>query len=345
MNRDCPVVGKEGERLQMAHGGGGQMTQDLLAELLPLLPGAPPVAERHDGVVLAAMGADIAFTTDSYVVRPLTFAGGDIGSLAVIGTCNDLSMCGATPQWLSCALIIEEGLSRATLQQVMRSMAVAARDSAVAIVTGDTKVVERGKGDGLYINTAGIGVLPPGRRPGPWNLQPGDVVILSGDLGRHSMAVMAARGELQFAETMTSDLAPLAPAVAALYAAGVSVHGLRDLTRGGLAANLAELGASAGLAMVVEEEAIPVLPAVQAAAAILGLDPLHMANEGRFVAMVPKSDAERAVAALKGVPVAAGARVVGEVVAGPAGRLSLKGLYGTSRVVPRLSGLDLPRIC
>jgi len=312
--------------------------------------------ERHDGALLAldaesakllAAGARLAFTTDGYVVKPLVFSGGDVGSLAVHGTVNDLAMCGARPLWLSAAFVLEEGLPLDVVRQVARSMGSAAREAGVALVTGDTKVVERGKGDGIYVTTAGVGLVPPGVSIGPQRIRPGDAVLLSGDLGRHGIAVLARREGLELESPIESDSAPLSPAVSALLEAGLDVHCLRDLTRGGLASALVELTEAAGLEVEVAEAAIPIGPEVAGACEVLGLDPLHVANEGRFVCFLPSAQADAALEVLRGVPVSAGATRIGEVrAAGPSGPLVvLETALGTRRVVDMLSGEQLPRIC
>ena len=280
------------------------------------------------------------------MVRPLLFPGGDIGRLAVCGTANDLAMSGARPRYLSCALIIEEGLPFAELGAILGSMADSARELGMALVTGDTKVVEKGSGDGLYINTSGVGSIADGVDIAPQRIAGGDLVIVSGDIGRHGMAVMAQRESLQFENPLHSDCAPLWPAVEALLAAGVEVHCLRDLTRGGLATALVELAESAGRCMEVDEAAIPVSAAVSGACEMLGMDPCHVANEGRFVAFVAEHQGDRALRVLRRLPVAAAGCVIGRVTQSSArprviGRTAL----GSQRLMERLPGELLPRIC
>jgi hydrogenase expression/formation protein HypE len=340
----CPPAAGEGEVIQLAHGGGGRAMARLLDTVIRPAFHDPELERRHDGAVVALDGA-AAFTTDSYVVRPLFFPGGDIGALAVHGTVNDLAMCGARPLCLSVGLILEEGLPLATLRRVVASMRDAAALAGVRLVTGDTKVVDRGKADGLFVNTAGLGRVVAPQPVGPAGVRPGDLVVLSGDVGRHGMAVMAARESLGFESAIESDCAPLAQPVLALFGAGVAVHCLRDLTRGGLASAAVEIAEAAGLSIALDETAIPVREDVGAACELLGLDPLHVANEGRFLAFVPPRDAERAVAVLKGHPVAAGAAVIGEVGEGPPGRVSCRGALGVARVLDMLNGEQLPRIC
>lgn len=343
----CPRPCDDGDVVRLAHGGGGRAMNRLIDDLIaPALDGGH-LARRHDGAVVPVNGGGrLAFTTDSYVVKPLFFPGGDIGALAVNGTVNDLAMCGARPDYLSVALIMEEGLPLATLRRVVASMRKAADAAGVELVTGDTKVVDRGKADGLFINTAGIGAVPDGVEIGPQAVRPGDVVLVSGDIGRHGIAVMAAREALGLETAVASDCAPLHEPVAALVAAGVAVRCLRDLTRGGLASALVEIAESSGRAIAVEESAIPVAPPVRAACEILGLDPLHVANEGRFVAIVRGDDAERARAILAGHTQCAGAAVIGRVEeALQRGGVTVISAIGGARVLDMLSGEQLPRIC
>jgi hydrogenase expression/formation protein HypE len=287
----------------------------------------------------------VAFTTDSYVVRPLFFPGGDIGSLAINGTVNDLAMCGARPLYLSAGFIIEDGLPMDTLECVVASMRAAAEVAGVSVVTGDTKVVERGKADGLYINTSGVGRLLSETPIAPSQVKPGDRVIVSGDLGRHGIAVMAARENLGFESAIESDCAPLADPALALIEAGIAVHCLRDLTRGGLASALVEIAETASLAILLEEDRIPVRDDIRAACELLGFDPIHVANEGRFVAFIAEDDADRALAVLQRHDIAADAAIVGSVREASRGQVTLKSALGSTRAVDMLSGEQLPRIC
>ena len=305
----------------------------------------PSLDQRHDGAVLDRPDGRIAFTTDAYVVHPPVFPGGDIGSLAVHGTVNDLAMCGARPAALSAAFVLEEGFPFATLDTLTQSMARAANEAGVAIVTGDTKVVDRGKADGVFVVTAGVGHVPAGVNVAPSRIQPGDAIMISGDIGRHGTAILAVREGLSFDTTLESDCACLAPAVRALLDAGVDIHCLRDCTRGGLATAAIELARDSGCAMILEERAIPVDDAVRGACELLGLDPLYVANEGRFIAVVPAGQADRALDALHDVPVSAGARVAGRVDGDAAGRVVLDSHLGTQRILDLLSGEQLPRIC
>jgi hydrogenase expression/formation protein HypE len=290
-------------------------------------------------------GVRLAFTTDSYVVNPLIFPGGDIGTLAINGTVNDLAMAGARPLYLSAGFIVEEGLGMETLARVARSMRAAADGAGVHIVTGDTKVVDRGKGDGLFINTSGLGVVEARDPIAPNRVQPGDVVLVSGDLGRHGIAVMAAREGLEFETTLESDTAPLASLVLALIHAGVDIHCLRDLTRGGMASALNEIAEAAGASIEIDERCVPVRDDVRGACELLGFDPLYVANEGRFVAFVPQRDAERAVEILQARAHGAGAAVIGRVIGVGDPTVVVRSLLNTRRVLDMLSGEQLPRIC
>jgi hydrogenase expression/formation protein HypE len=305
----------------------------------------PSLAARHDGAVFDAGPGRLAFTTDSYVVRPLFFPGGDIGTLAVNGTVNDLAMCGARARFLSAGFILEEGLPMETLWRIVQSMQQAAAVAGVELVTGDTKVVDRGKGDGVFINTAGIGQVVARRPIGPASVQAGDTVLVSGDLGRHGMAIMAVRENLSFESAIESDCAPLVNPVMALIDEGVDVHCLRDLTRGGLASALAEIAEAARVAIAIDEAQIPVREDVRGACEILGFDPLYVANEGRLVAFVAAADTERALACLARDPGAIGATRIGAVRESPAGVVTMRSGIGATRIVDMLSGEQLPRIC
>jgi hydrogenase expression/formation protein HypE len=341
----CPLPLDRYPRVLMAHGGGGTLSRQLLETLFIPSFANRFLEQRHDGARLELPSGRIAFTTDSYVVQPLFFPGGDIGSLAVNGTVNDLAMCGARPLYLSAGMILEEGLEMETLWRVTRSMGRAAQAAGVQLVTGDTKVVDRGKGDGIFVNTAGIGVLEHDHAIGPASLRAGDRVLLSGDLGRHGIAIIAARENLAFETTVESDCAPLAEAVLRLFSAGIEVHCLRDLTRGGLASALVEIATAAGLGVRIEESSVPVLEEVRGACELLGFDPLYVANEGRFVAFVAEADAERALEVLRAHPLGAGAVLIGAVEEDPRGLVRLLTPIGATRIVDMLSGEQLPRIC
>jgi hydrogenase expression/formation protein HypE len=339
----CPVPAPP-DRIGIAHGGGGRLTQRLIDTIFRPAFSNPALDAAHDGAALEIAGARLAFTTDTYVVRPLFFPGGNIGDLAVNGTVNDLAMCGARPLSLSAAFVLEEGLPLADLQAVVSSMRDAAQRAGVTIVTGDTKVVERGKGDGIFITTAGIGVVEHATIA-PDRVRAGDAVIVSGDLGAHGVAILSVREGLEFKGATASDTAPLWEPVEALLTNGIDVHCLRDLTRGGLASALNEIAATARLSISLDEAAIPTGPVVRAACELLGLDPLYVANEGRFVAFVAPGDAARAVEVLGGVDVSRGAVIAGHVEDGRRGLVMLRSRIGGSRVLDLLSGEQLPRIC
>ncbi len=339
----CAIGVAAGDAIELAHGGGGLMTRRLIDDVFRPAFARSPDDLTHDGAVLDIAGARLAFTTDSYVVRPLFFPGGDIGSLAVNGTVNDLAMCGAEPLYLSVGLVIEEGFAMDDLRRVVASMRQAAMVAGVQVVTGDTKVVERGKGDGLYINTSGVGRLLIPQATVPQRVQVGDAVIVSGDIGRHGIAVMAIREGLGFETTITSDCAALATPVRELLLSGIDVHCLRDLTRGGLATALIEIAEAGRVVIRLENSAIPLSDPVRGACEILGLDPLYVANEGRFVAFVPREAAGRAVTILQ--PHGKDVAVIGYVEA-PASRGEVQlSTIGGNRSLDMLTGEQLPRIC
>ncbi len=336
--------------IELAHGGGGRLSQELIRELL--LPAFGPAnAVLHDAAVLSSPGQRLAFTTDSYVVRPLFFPGGDIGRLAVFGSVNDLAMAGAKPVALSLSLILEEGLLIGTLERVIRSIQAAAEQCGVRVITGDTKVVERGKGDGIYINTSGIGVVEHPWPIHPGSVKPGDALLVSGDLGRHAIAVLIARQELGFRSQIESDLAPLHETVQDLLDAGLELHCLRDLTRGGLASAIDEIARSAGCAMELEETSIPYDAVVQNACDLLGLDPLSMTNEGRMLVICPQNISERALKLLKkNNPHATRVGVVKEPISPTTDvnhihPVTLRNSLGVLRPLNLERGEQLPRIC
>jgi hydrogenase expression/formation protein HypE len=337
----CPITISDYPQVLMAHGGGGRLMRQLIGRMFAE---AFHGETETDSAVLATSGERLAFTTDSFVVRPIFFPGGDIGSMAVHGTVNDLAMSGATPRALSCALILEEGLPMETLWRVIQSMSRAAIDAGVKIVTGDTKVVERGKADGLYINTAGVGFFTHDLDVGPRSIEPGDAILVSGDIARHGMAIMATREGLEFDSAIESDSAAVHRPVLDLFDAGLDVHCLRDLTRGGLASALVELADSSGREFRVGESRVAVREDVRAACEILGFDPFYVANEGRFVAFLPEAEAAKALSILARWPVSAGAAVVGRV-SGEGGRVLVESPIGGSRLLDLLSGEQLPRIC
>jgi hydrogenase expression/formation protein HypE len=340
----CPVPLKH-TIIQLAHGGGGRLMRQLIEEVFMEPSPSPLLTERHDSAVVPLGAERLALTTDSYVVTPRFFPGGDIGKLAVYGTVNDLAMSGAHPLYLSAGFILEEGLAMAELRRVVASMREAARECGVALVTGDTKVVDRGKADGLFINTTGAGRVAEARSVHPRRVQPGDVVLVSGDVGRHGIAVLSVREGIAFETPVQSDCAPLTPLVEALFAAEVEVHCLRDTTRGGLASALNEIALDGGVSLVVDESAVPVEEAVAGACELLGLDPLYVACEGRMVAFVPEPQADAALEAMRRHPLGAGATRIGHVTQGPAGMVSLRTSLGGQRLLDLLSGEQFPRIC
>ena len=341
----CPLPLAHYPHILMAHGGGGRLMHDLIQLVFKDAFQNPILEQGHDGALIEAGGARLAFTTDSYVVKPLFFPGGDIGKLAVCGTINDLAMCGARPLALSAGFILEEGLPMETLQRVVRSMGDTARAAGVPIATGDTKVVDRGQGDGLFINTAGIGLVPAGLTIGPAAVLPGDAILLNGDVGRHGTCIMAGREGLSFDTDLQSDCAPLHTTVQRLLDGGITIHCLRDCTRGGLATTLVEIAKARRLRLHLDGPSIPVRDDVRGACEMLGLDPHYVANEGRFIAFVPAAEAERALALLHQDPQGAGAVRIGEVLDDPSGLLTLRSEIGSTRVLDMLSGEQLPRIC
>ncbi len=342
----CPAPLAENQKIMLGHGGGGRLMHRLLEDvILPALHN-DLLAERHDCALLPTPATGrLAFTTDSYVVRPLFFSGGDIGTLAVNGAVNDLAMGGARPIWLSAGFILEEGLPTETLRRVCESMRRTADAAGVAIVTGDTKVVERGKGDGIFITTSGIGVVEHSAALGPRHVRAGDAILLSGDVGRHGIALMAMREGIRLETALESDCAPLARTVLRLFDASMPIHCLRDLTRGGLASALVEIAEGSGLEFQIDEAKVPVHQTVRAVCEILGLDALQVANEGRLVAFVPETHAEQTLELLRHDPLGVQAQRIGTVGAGSPGRVTLRNAFGTNRLLDMLSGEQLPRIC
>lgn len=341
----CPIPIDQYPTVLLAHGGGGKLMQQLLERMfLPTFGTAKSIP--HDSAVLTLPTDKIAFTTDSYVINPLFFPGGDIGSLAIHGTVNDLAMSGARPLYLSVGFILEEGLPMATLWRIVQSMQQAAQNANVQIITGDTKVVDRGKGDGIFINTAGIGIVEHDLVIAPQSVQPGDVILLNGDIGRHGIAIMAVREGLEFETTIESDSAPLASIVLELIQAGVTIHCLRDLTRGGLSSTLNEIATSARVTINIDENVIPVREDVQGACEILGFDPLYVANEGRFVAFVPQESVDKTLEILRSHHEQA--CIIGQVTGtskAKMGLVTVQSKIGASRILDMLSGEQLPRIC
>lgn len=339
---DCPLPIDDKEYVQLAHGSGGRMMHQLLSRMLPIVGRAR--LGQTDSAVLQIGGRRLAFTTDTYVVSPHFFAGGNIGTLAVCGTVNDLAMVGARPLYLSLALLLEEGFSIEHLERILTTIRTCADAAGVEIVTGDTKVVDHGKGDGIFINTAGIGIVEHSLVLAPSAVRPGDAVIVSGDLGRHGIAVLAQREGLAFDTTIESDVTCLHHAVGHLLAAGLEMHCLRDLTRGGLASALVEIASGAGLSITLNEAAIPISEPVRAASELLGLDPLHIANEGRFVLFLPASQADAALASLNAEVGGGKAARIGTVEASGQG-VVIQTTLGSRQGLDILSGEQLPRIC
>jgi hydrogenase expression/formation protein HypE len=341
----CPVPAADYERVVLGHGSGGRLSSSLLKEIFLRAFDGAILAGLEDQATLGIAESRIAITTDSFVVRPIFFPGGDIGSLAVHGTVNDLAVGGAEPRYLAAAFILEEGLPLADLRRVVASMAEACKKSGVELVTGDTKVVERGKGDQIFITTTGLGVVPAGISLSIAGARPGDQVLLSGTLGDHGVAILSLREGLEFETQLTSDSAPLTDLVRALMRAAPGVRCMRDPTRGGLASTLAELAAASGVGVRLEERAIPLLPEVRGACELLGLDPLHVANEGKLVAIVPLRETASALAALSAHPLGRNAARIGEIVEDERRLVVLESPLGKNRIVTPLAGEQLPRIC
>jgi hydrogenase expression/formation protein HypE len=348
----CPLPQSQYDRILLGHGSGGRLTAELLQRVF--LPGfgndvlaalEDQATVSLDGSHNGKKGARIAFTTDSFVVRPLFFPGGDIGKLAIHGTVNDLAVGGAIPRFLAAAFILEEGLALEDLSRIIASMRAACAEAGVALVTGDTKVVDRGKGDQVFITTTGIGQVPEGRCLSIHNARPGDRILVSGTLGDHGIAIMSVREGIEFETVLQSDTAPLAGLTQAMLEACPGIRCMRDPTRGGLSSALNELAAASGVGIRLSEAAIPMRPEVHAACEMLGLDPLYVANEGKLIAVVPPQDADRLLEVMRAHPLGTNAAVVGEVVAEHPGLVLLQSLVGGERVVTLLAGEQLPRIC
>lgn len=335
------------ERVTLAHGGGGTAMRDLIEEVFTAVfepPGMEDAAQLS-AAALAEPGARLAFTTDGFVVTPLEFPGGDIGKLAVCGTVNDLAVSGARPLWLSAAFVIEEGTEIALLRRIVATMAREAEAAGVRIVTGDTKVVGRGACDTVFVTTAGVGVVPPGREMGAARVRPGDVALVNGVLGDHGATILAARGDLALSTALESDCAALGHLMEAVLAAAPGARAARDLTRGGLASALNEIAAAASCGIEISEEALPLRAEVSGMCEILGLDPLYLANEGRLVVFVPEAEAGAALAAMRARPEGQGACIIGGAVAAHPGQVRMRTAFGGARIVDMLVGEQLPRIC
>jgi hydrogenase expression/formation protein HypE len=341
----CPIPLGQYDHVVLGHGSGGRLSADLVARLFTPAFADGPAGPLEDAATVPAGGARIAMTTDAFVVRPLFFPGGDIGKLAVNGTVNDLAVGGAIPLYLSAAFILEEGLPLADLQRIVASMRRACDAARVKLVTGDTKVVDRGKGDGVFVTTTGVGVVPEGRSLSIASARPGDRVIVSGTLGDHGVAILSVREGLEFETVIESDTAPLVDLVRAMLEVAPDIRCMRDPTRGGLASTLNELASASRAGVWIEESRVPLLPGVRAACELLGLDPLYVACEGRLCAVVPEASAERLLAAMRAHPQGRDAAIVGRVVADHPGLVTMRSLAGGERVVSMLAGEQLPRIC
>lgn len=345
----CPLPIRQNERIVMGHGSGGKMTHDLIKSLFWKYFRSEMITSGNDAAVINSFQLRrtdrIAICTDSHVVSPLFFPGGDIGRLAVCGTVNDLAMMGADPLWLTAGFILEEGLELKTLEQILYSMQKAAEEAGVEIIAGDTKVVQRGKGDGIYINTSGYGIVRQPINISCNNAKPGDLVILSGTIGDHGIAVLMARGELGFEAEIQSDVAPLNHMVAELCKVCTQIHVLRDPTRGGLATTLNEIATSSNVCIYLEEVKIPIQTTVSAACEVLGFDPLYIANEGKLVAIVHPSEADKVLSIMRKTQIGAQASIIGEVKSSPERKVLLRTSIRTTRVLEMLSGEMLPRIC
>ncbi len=341
----CPSpLSNVSDRIRLGHGGGGRLTNNLIENIFKPIFSNEYLDKLHDGAIIGLPKNKIAFTTDSYVINPIFFPGGDIGKLAVTGTINDLAMCGARPKFLSLGLIIEEGFEIEKLKKILNSIKTTADKVGAMIVTGDTKVVNKGKGDGIYINTAGIGIIEHDFEILPQNVKPGDVIVLNGDIGRHGSAIMSVREGLEFESTLESDCEELWTTVEGILNSGIEVHCMRDLTRGGLVSALNEIAKASGLGIYIEEEKIPVTEEVRAICEVLGLDPLYVANEGRFIAIVPEKYGEK-VASIMASTLGTDARVIGKVTEENPGKVIMKSLIGSNRLLDMISGEQLPRIC
>ncbi|MGW1894543.1 hydrogenase expression/formation protein HypE [Streptomyces sp. NPDC002004] len=341
----CPAPIRDLPRVVMGHGGGGALSAELVEQIFAPAYGGPALAQSTDAAAVELGGARLAFSTDSFVVRPLFFPGGSIGDLAVNGTVNDLAMSGARAAHMSCGVILEEGVELTVVQRVAEAIGAAARTAGVEVVTGDTKVVEAGHGDGIYLNTSAIGLIPAGVDLRPQRVTPGDVVIVSGAIGVHGVAIMSVREGLEFGVEIESDCAALVGLVEAMLAVTPDLHVLRDPTRGGLAASLCEIASASATGVVLQERAVPVPPEVSNACAVLGLDPMYVANEGKLVAFVPREHADAVLAAMRAHPLGAQAAVIGEAVESHPGMVVARTGLGGTRVVDMPLGEQLPRIC
>ncbi len=345
LTASCPLPITDYKEIVLAHGSGGKLSHQLISKLIAPQFANEHLAPLHDGAIFSLGKERVAFSTDSYVVSPIFFPGGDIGRLAVHGTVNDLAMCGAEPRYLSVGFILEEGLPMEEFWRVVQSMRAAANEAGVQLVTGDTKVVDRGKADKIFISTAGIGLIPEGVKIHPARAQAGDKIIISGPIAVHGIAIMSVREGLEFETEIASDTAALNGLVSDLLAACQDVHVLRDPTRGGVTSAVTEIAQSAGVGIVLNEAALPISEEVKGACEILGLDPLYVANEGKLIAIVSPTEATTALAAMRNHPLGKDAVIIGEVTTEHPGFVVMKTRVGGTRVVDMLSGEQLPRIC
>jgi hydrogenase expression/formation protein HypE len=341
----CPVPISDYKEIVLAHGSGGKLSQELMHRIVLPQFSNPLLDPLHDGAVFSLNDARVAFSTDSFVVSPIFFPGGDIGKLAVHGTVNDLAMCGARPLYLSVGFILEEGLPTRDFWEIVLSMRQAAAAAGVALVTGDTKVVDRGKADKIFINTSGVGIVPSGVEIGPSRARAGDKIIISGPIAVHGIAIMSVREGLEFESAVESDTAPLNGLVDTILGITKEIHVFRDPTRGGVTSALSEIATAARLGILIEESQIPISEEVKGACEILGLDPLYVANEGTLLAFVPAGEADRVLAAIRVHPLGKEAAIIGEATSDHPGLVLMKTRIGGTRVVDMLSGEQLPRIC
>lgn len=345
MSFECPTpVNSQQDRIRLGHGGGGRLTNNLIEQVFKPLFSNEYLDKLHDGAIIDLPSKKIAFSTDSYVINPIFFPGGDIGKLAITGTINDLAMCGARPMFISLGLILEEGFEIEKLKKILSSIKSTADRVGVKVVTGDTKVVNKGKGDGIYINTSGIGVIEHNMEIIPQNVKPGDAIVISGDIGRHGTTIMSLREGIDFEVSLESDCQELWTPVENLIKEDVEIHCLRDLTRGGLVSALNEIAKASNLGIFIEEEKIPVIDEVKAVCEVLGLDPLYVANEGRFIAIVPKKYAEKTTKIISNTT-GIEASIIGEITEENRGKVIMKSLIGSNRLLDMISGEQLPRIC
>ncbi|MEN2998730.1 MAG: hydrogenase expression/formation protein HypE [Brevinematia bacterium] len=341
---ECPTPIPSTERIRLGHGSGGRLTSSLIEKVFLPLFSNEYLDKLHDGAIIELPSSKIAFSTDSYVITPIFFPGGDIGKLSITGTINDLAMCGARPLFISLSLIIEEGFEMDKLNKVLLSAKEVADGVGVKIVTGDTKVVNKGKGDGIYINTSGIGVIEHDTEILPQNVKAGDAIVISGDIGRHGASVMALREGIELESSIESDCCELWTTVERLLKEKVEIHCLRDLTRGGVASALNEIAKASGLGIFIEEEKIPIIDEVKGICELLGLDPLYVANEGRFIAIVPEKFAEKTVNIISNAT-GTQADIIGKITEDNKGKVVMKSLIGSYRLLDMMSGEQLPRIC